>query len=86
MNERVSEALALLRGAAEKCPDDISIRQKLFDACVRAGLFDEAVQAFTALVRTQPEWPQFHFDTLARGLGGSVALSSRTLSNGCMQS
>ena len=73
MNERMSETLALLRGAAEKRPDDINIRQKLFDAYLRAGLFDEAVQAFTALVRTQPEWPQFHFDTLACGLGGSLA-------------
>jgi len=73
MNERISEAMALLRGAAEKRPNDIGIRQKLFDACIRAGLFDEAVQAFTALVRTQPEWPQFHFDTLARGVGDALA-------------
>jgi Flp pilus assembly protein TadD len=72
MNERVSEALALLRGAAERRPDDISLRQKLFDACVRAGLFDEAVQAFTELVQIQPDWPQFHFDAVARSSGGSV--------------
>jgi Flp pilus assembly protein TadD len=72
MNERVSEALELLRGAAKKRPDDISLRQKLFDACIRVGLFDEAVQVFTELVQIQPEWSQFHFDTVARSSGGSV--------------
>ena len=64
MNEQVSEALTQLRGVIKKCPDDISLRKKLFYSTVQAGLFDEAVKAFTELVQTQPEWSQLHYDTI----------------------
>ena len=67
MNERVSEALALLRGAIKKRPDDISLRQKLFDATVQAGLFDEAVQAFTELVQIQPVYLDEDANVLIHG-------------------
>ena len=69
MKEQVIEALGLLRRAAEKRPDDLSIKEKLLGAYLRAGLFDEAVEEFFSLVHRKPDWPQVHFETLGRQAG-----------------
>lgn len=73
MNEDTTEALALLRRAAAKRPDDVGIMQKLFAACIQTGLFDDATQAFFDLVTSRPDWPQVHFETLGRHAGRMLA-------------
>lgn len=71
MTPNVDEALALLRGAAARKPEDFTIRQRLVEACARAGRYDEAAREFAALVKATPDFPQVHFDALARA--GQVA-------------
>jgi tetratricopeptide (TPR) repeat protein len=66
MDKQLDEALTLLRSAAQKRPADPAIRQRLFEACVKSGLCDEAVAEFIGLVKAQPSWPQVQFDTLNR--------------------
>jgi tetratricopeptide (TPR) repeat protein len=70
MSKNVEEALALLRNAAADRPEDFSIRQRLVEACLRAGQSDEAVREFRALVTSTPEYSQVHFETLGRASRG----------------
>jgi tetratricopeptide (TPR) repeat protein len=72
MKDGTNEAITLLRRAAEKRPDDLSIKEKLFGAYITAGLFDDAVQEFFNLVRSRPDWPQVHFENIGRYSSGAV--------------
>ena len=66
MTPNVAEGIALLRSAATKKPDDFTIRQRLLEACARAGQFDDVVREFADLVRAFPLYPQVHFEALGR--------------------
>src|SRR5215216_7540434 len=68
MSQNIDEGLALLRSAAEKKPDDFTIRQRLVETCARAGRPDEAVREFAALVKATPDYSQIHFDALGRAI------------------
>jgi Flp pilus assembly protein TadD len=66
LSGNVDEGLGLIRSVVRKHPDDFTVRQRLIEACVRGGRLDQAVQEFSELTRVTPNFPQVHFDALAR--------------------